>query len=103
MRKLLALALVAATACGGTQSFKDQARDALPDQNAVRMGNPGEAQGSTQTSLAAAAEVSAVDRDAKGRTQLNLPDASPWYKATAAFVFSINAGTASILRIVEAV
>jgi len=32
MRKLLAISLVAVCACGGTQSFQDNARDALPDR-----------------------------------------------------------------------
>ncbi len=38
MRKLLALSILAAVACGG--SFKDQSRDALPSKSTVAMGKP---------------------------------------------------------------
>ena len=38
MRKLLALPLVAAVACGG--GFKDEARDAMPSKQAITMGTP---------------------------------------------------------------
>ena len=90
MRKLLAISLVAVCACGGTQSFQDNARDALPDRNAVRMGDPGDPQPST-----GAAET--------GQSQQNLIGASDWYNATVGFVFSVNAGTAWTLGVVEAV
>jgi hypothetical protein len=45
MRKLLALPLVAAVACGG--SFKDDARDAMPSKEAISMGSPSSQQSSS--------------------------------------------------------
>src|SRR5947209_4491340 len=52
MRKLLAISLAVAAACGGTQSFQDQARDAMPDSNGVRMGAPSDNQaGSTNLTV----------------------------------------------------
>jgi hypothetical protein len=89
MRKLLAVSLVAACACGGAQNFQDQARDAMPSSSSVHMGNPGDSQQASTGSTAQA--------------QQNLVGASDWYNATAAFVFSVNAGTAWTLGIVEAV
>jgi len=45
MRKLLALPLVAAVACGG--GFKDDARDAMPSKEAISMGSPSSQQASS--------------------------------------------------------
>ena len=89
MRKLLAVSLVAACACGGAQDFQAQARDAMPNSSAVRMGNPGDSQPST---------------GASGQLQQDLGvSSSDWYKATAGFVFSVNAATGWTLGVVEAV
>jgi hypothetical protein len=90
MRKLLAVSLLAASACGGAQNFQDQARDAMPSSSSVRMGNPGESQQQTSTG-------------STGQTQQNLAGASDWYNATAAFVFSVNFATGWTLGVVEAV
>jgi hypothetical protein len=49
MRKLLALPLVAAVACGG--SFKDEARDAMPSKEAISMGSPTSSSSSSSTAL----------------------------------------------------
>src|SRR4051812_24261648 len=82
MRKLLAISLVAACACGGSQSFQDQARDAMPDSTRVHMGVPSDSQQRASTNLTA-------------QTQQDLvAGSSGWYKATVAFVVSINASTA---------
>jgi len=43
MRTLSALPLLAAIACGGAQSFKDQSRNALPSKSTVAMGAPSSA------------------------------------------------------------
>ncbi|HYY52340.1 MAG TPA: hypothetical protein VE755_05695 [Myxococcales bacterium] len=48
MRKLLALPLVAAVACGG--GFKDEARDAMPSSEAITMGSPPSQQASSTSS-----------------------------------------------------
>jgi hypothetical protein len=89
MRKLLALSLVAACACGGAQTFQDQARDAMPSSSSVRMGNPSDSQAST---------------GASGQLQQDLgASSSDWYKATVGFVVSVNGATVWTLGIVEAV
>ena len=85
MRKLLALSLAAAAACGGG-SFKDQAREALPDSGGVKMG-PQQAQMQSQP----------------GTTQQNATQLSGWYLVTVAYSVAINAGTAWTLGVVEAV
>jgi len=90
MRKLLALSCVLAAACGGSAAFKDQARDAMPDSSGVAMG-PQQAQASQSNALTA-----------DGSSQA-LVGADPWYNATVAFAFSINAGTAWTLGAVSAV
>lgn len=46
MKKLIALPLVAAVACGGG-AFKDQARDAMPSKESVSMGSPTAAGGAS--------------------------------------------------------
>src|SRR3954452_22684457 len=91
MRKLLAISLVAACACGGSQSFQDQARDAMPDSTGVHMGAPSDSQQRASTNLTAQNQQDLV------------AGSSDWYKATVAFVVSINASTAWTLGIVEAV
>src|SRR5438445_1885556 len=90
MRKLFAVSCALAAACGGSAAFKDQARDAMPDSSGVAMG-PQQAQSSQSNALSA--EGSSPE----------LVGADPWYNATVAFAFSINAGTAWTLGAVSAV
>jgi hypothetical protein len=90
MRKLFALSCALAAACGGSAAFKDQARDAMPDSSGVAMG-PQQAQSSQSNALM----MEGASRDLAG--------ADPWYNATIAFAFSINAGTAWTLGAVSAV
>jgi hypothetical protein len=90
MRKLLALSCALAAACGGSAAFKDQARDAMPNSSGVAMGPP-QAQSPKSNALSA------------GGSSQALVGADPWYNATVAFAFSINAGTAWTLGAVEAV
>jgi len=89
MRKLLATALVAASACGGAQDFQTQARDAMPSSNSVHMGAPSDSQASTGTSTQLQQDLGTSN--------------SPWYTATAGFVFSVNNATGWTLGVVEAV
>jgi hypothetical protein len=88
MRKLFALCLALVAACGGS-AFKEQARDAMPDSNGVKMGPP-EAQPSS----------SALSKESASNT---LVGADPWYNLTVAYSFAINAGTAWTLGVVQAV
>ena len=90
MRKLLAVSCALAAACGGGAAFKDQARDAMPDSAGVAMG-PQQAQSSQSNALMAQGSSSEV------------VGADPWYNATVAFAFSINASTAWTLGAVSAV
>jgi hypothetical protein len=92
MRKLLAISLVAAAACGGAQSFQDQARDAMPDSNGVHMGTPNDASGGSN-----ALRITNQDQ------QDLVAGSSVWYQATVAFVLSVNASTVWTLGVVEAV
>ncbi|MFL5416839.1 MAG: hypothetical protein ACJ78Y_12615 [Myxococcales bacterium] len=91
MRKLLAMSLVAACACGSSQSFQDQARDAMPDSTGVHMGAPSDSQQRASTNVTAQNQQDLV------------AGSSDWYKATVAFVVSINASTAWTLGVVETV
>jgi hypothetical protein len=50
MKKLIALPLVAAVACGGG-AFKDQARDAMPSKESVAMGSPNAGGGASSSAL----------------------------------------------------
>jgi len=90
MRKLLAVSCALAAACGGGAAFKDQARDAMPDSAGVAMG-PQQAQSSQSNALMAQGSSPEV------------VGADPWYNATVAFAFSINASTAWTLGAVSAV
>jgi hypothetical protein len=90
MRKLLAVSCALAAACGGGAAFKDQARDAMPDSAGVAMG-PQQAQSSQSNALMAQGASPEV------------VGADPWYNATVAFAFSINASTAWTLGAVSAV
>jgi len=90
MRKLLAVSCALAAACGGSAAFKDQARDAMPDSAGVAVG-PQQSQSSQSNALMT--EGSSTD----------VVGADPWYNATVAFAFSINAATAWTLGAVSAV
>jgi len=89
MRKLLAISLVAACACGGSQSFQDQAREALPSSSSVHMGNPGDTQSNVRS-------IGQLQQDL-------LVGSSQWYATTVLFVGSVNGATLWTLGVVEAV
>ena len=90
MRKLLALALVAA-GCGGAQTFTDQSRDALPSGDTVAMGTPSSPSG---TSVAPPDQI----------TQNSIAGLhSPFFDLTVAVSTAFNGGTALWLGIVEQV
>jgi hypothetical protein len=89
MRKLLALSLVSAVACG-PQSFKDKSRDALPSKDAVAMGSPNSSQ---PTSLGG----DQITQDSTAGQH------SPFFDLTVSVAFAFNGGTALMLGIVEAV
>ena len=90
MRKLLALSLLAA-ACGGSQTFKDQSRDALPSKNTVAMGTP---------SASSATSNAPPDQIAQNSTA---GQHSPFFDLTVGVAVAFNGGTAAMLGIVEAV
>ncbi len=90
MRKLLALCLAAA-ACGGSQTFKDQSRDALPSKDTVAMGTPASPSG---TSSAPPDQI--TQNSTAGQH-------SPFFDLTVAVSGAFNGGTALWLGIVEQV
>jgi hypothetical protein len=92
MRKLLALSLSLAAACGGSASFQDQARDALPDKDGVQVG-PQQAQSGASSAL--------YMNDAG--QQATTASVDTWYAVTVAFAATINGATAWTLGVVEAV
>lgn len=90
MRKLLALSLLAA-ACGGSQTFKDQSRDALPSKNTVAMGTPSSPAGTSSAPPDQIAQNSTAGVH------------SPFFDLTVAVSGAFNGGTALWLGIVEQV
>ena len=93
MRTLSALPLLAALACGGAHSFKDQSRDALPSKDTVAMGAP--------TSSGAASSSSGAP---SGLTQDSTAGQhSPFFDLTVGVSATFNGGTALMLGIVEAI
>jgi hypothetical protein len=88
MRKLLALPLVAAIACGGGQ-FKDQARDAMPSKDTVAMGSPQ----SSQTAAAMQGDAIAQNSTAG--------QGSPFYSLTAGVAVVFNVPVAVFLDLVQ--
>ena len=89
MRKLLALSLLAAAACGGSQAFKDQSRDALPSKDTVAMGTP------SSSAAAAAADPNQITQDSTAGEH------SPFFDLTVSVATSFNLGAAAMLGIVE--
>ena len=90
MRILAVIALLAA-ACGGTQTFKDQSRDALPSKDTVSMGSP---KSSSATSRPGA---SSIEQDSTAGQH------SPFFDLTAGVAVIFNGGTAGLLGLVETV
>lgn len=91
MRKLIALPLMAAFACGG--SFRDRSRDALPSKDTVSMGAPGGGGGGTSKALT-------LDSPAADST---LGVHSPFFDLTVGVTAAFNGGAAIMLGIVESV
>lgn len=89
MRKLLALSLLAAVACGG--SFKDQSRDALPSKSTVAMGKP------SSPGATANAPPDQITQNSTAGTH------SPFFDLTVAVSTTFNLGAAVMLGIVESV
>ena len=93
MVKTLAIASVAAAvACGGSQTFKDQSRDALPSKDTVSMGSPGGS--SSATSMANPDQI--TQNSTAG-------DHSPFFDLTASVSATFNGAAAGMLGVLEAV
>ncbi|MGZ6124935.1 MAG: hypothetical protein ACXWLR_08240 [Myxococcales bacterium] len=82
MKKLIALPLVAAVACGGG-AFKDQARDAMPSKESISMGSPSSSAASSSTAL--------VSQDSVAGQQ------SPFWGLTVGVAVVFNVPTAAFL------
>src|SRR4030081_457392 len=91
MRKILVISLAALAACGGSQAFKDQARDAMPSKDAVQMGSPK----ASSTSMPQGGDTITQNSTAG--------DHSPFFDLTVGVSTVFNGGTAIMLGIVEAV
>jgi hypothetical protein len=87
MRKIIALPLVAAVACGGG-SFKDQARDAMPSNEAVSMGSPSASAGTSSSSALVSSDSVAGDR-------------SQFFQLTATVAVVFNLPTALFLGLLQ--
>jgi hypothetical protein len=86
MRKLLALPLVAAVACGGG-SFKDQARDAMPSSDSMSMSSP-------PSSAAASGSALVSNESTAGQP-------SDFARLTAAVAVTFNVPTAFFLGLLQ--
>ena len=86
MKKLIALPLVAAVACGGG-SFKDEARDAMPSKEAISMGSPSAAGSSSSSSLTSKDSVAG--------------DLSPFWGLTVTVAVVFNVPTAAFLDLLS--
>ena len=86
MRKLLALPLVAAVACGG---FKDDARDAMPSREAISMGSPSSQQASSTSGGAAITQNSTAGQQ------------SPFWGLTVGVAVVFNVPTAAFLDLLR--
>jgi hypothetical protein len=91
MRKLLALPLIAAVACG-PPSFPDPSREAMPNKDAVAMGSP---------SSAKPVSTGSPDQTTQNSTAGQSP--APFFGLTAGVALAFNGGTAIMLGIVESV
>ena len=89
MKKLIALPLVAAVACGGG-AFKDQARDAMPSKEAISMGSPSSAGGASSSALVA-----------DSSTQSTAGQQSPFFALTATVAVVFNVPTALFLDLLR--
>ena len=87
MRKLLALPLVAAVACGG--GFKDDARDAMPSKEAISMGSPSSQQASSTSSGDAITQNSTAGQQ------------SPFWGLTVGVAVVFNVPTAAFLDLLR--
>ena len=87
MKKLLALPLVAAVACGG--GFKDEARDAMPSKDAISMGSPSSQQPSSTSGGDAVTQNSTAGEQ------------SPFFKLTVAVAVIFNVPTAAFLDLLR--
>src|SRR4051812_47566281 len=87
MKKLLALPLVAAVACGGG-AFKDQARDAMPSKESISMGSPS---GSAQQAQSTSSGTDATAQNSVAGEQ------SPFFKLTVVVAVVFNVPTAAFL------
>jgi hypothetical protein len=90
MKKLLALPLVAAVACGGA-AFKDQARDAMPSKDSISMGSPSSSSGASSTALVAQ----------QGSTDSTAGQPSPFFALTAGVSVVFNVPTAIFLDLLR--
>jgi hypothetical protein len=90
MRKLLALPLVAAVACGGG-GFKDQARDAMPSKDTMSMGSPNSAQPAAGSPPGTALVSSYSTAGAQ----------SDFFKLTVAVAITFNVPTAALLGLLQ--
>ena len=91
MRNLFTLSLAAAVACGGSQTFKDKSRDALPSKDSVAIGAP---QSPTSQSVAPPDQIT---QDSTAGQH------SPFFDLTVGVSATFNGGVAVMLGIVEAV
>ena len=87
MRNLIALPLVAAVACSGG-AFKDQARDAMPSNEAVSMGSPSASAGTSSSSALVSSDSVAGDR-------------SQFFRLTATVAVVFNLPTALFLGLLQ--
>jgi hypothetical protein len=90
MRTLSALPLLAAIACGGAQSFKDQSRNALPSKSTVAMGAPN----------SASPTAGAPDQITQNSTA---GEHSPFFDLTVVVSTTFNLGAAVMLGIIESI
>ena len=90
MRKLIALPLVAAVACGGG-GFKDQARDAMPSKDTMSMGSPN----SAQPAASSPPGTALVSNYSTAGAQ------SDFFKLTAAVAITFNLPTATLLGLLQ--
>ena len=91
MRNLLTLSLAAAVACGGSQTFKDKSRDALPASDTVAMGAPNSSSTGSASSGAPITQPSQAG------------DHSPFFDLTVGVATVFNGSAAIFLGIIEKV
>ena len=87
MRKILVVPILALFACGGSQTFKDQARDAMPSKDTVQMGSP---QASSQASRSK--DTGSLEQDSTAGEH------SPFFDLTVGVAFTFAAGVFGLAR-----